>query len=76
MLYDKLDYLQEKLLYFDTDSKINIDDGTKNIITGDMLGELTDELSGEATTQFVTRDRNRNLIVLIMEIISKNQLLH
>lgn len=76
MLYDKLDYLQEKLLYFDTDSKINIDDGTKNIITGDMLGELTDELSGEATTQFVPRDRNRNLIVLIMEIISKNQLLH
>ena len=31
MLYDKLDYLQEKVLYFDTDSIIYIDDGTKNI---------------------------------------------
>ena len=47
MLCDKLDYLQEKVLYFD------IDDGTINIKTGDMLGELTDELSGEAITQVV-----------------------
>ena len=31
MLYDKLDYLQEKVLYFDTDSIIYIDDGTKNV---------------------------------------------
>ena len=29
MLYDKLDYLQEKVLYFDTDSIIYIDDGSK-----------------------------------------------
>ena len=51
MVYDKLDYLQEKVLYFvDTDSIIHIDDGTKNIKTGDMLGELTDKLSGEAIT--------------------------
>ena len=53
MLYDKLDYLQEKVLYFDTDSIIYNDNGTKNIKTGDMLGELTDELSGKAITQFV-----------------------
>ena len=55
MLYDKLDFLQEKLLYLDTDSNTQyIDDGTKNIKTGDMLGELTGELSGEAITQFVS----------------------
>ena len=54
MLYDKLDYLQEKVLYFDIDSIIYIDDGTKNIETGDLLGEMTDELSGKAITQFVS----------------------
>ena len=47
MLYDKLDYLQKKVLYFDTDSIIYTDDGTKHIETGDMLGEMTDELSGK-----------------------------
>ena len=54
MLYDKLDYLQEKALYCDTDSIIYIDDGTKNIKTGDMLGEMTDELSGKKIKQFVS----------------------
>ena len=54
LLYDKRDYLQEKVLYFDTDSIIYIDNGTKNIKTGDMLGELTDELSGKTITQFVS----------------------
>ena len=44
MLYSKLDYLKEKVLYFDTDSIIYIDDGTKNVKTGDMLGYLIDEL--------------------------------
>lgn len=34
MLYDKLDYQQEKVLYFDTDSIIFIDDETKNVETG------------------------------------------
>ena len=47
MLYDKLDYLNEKVLYFDTDSIIYVDDGTKHIETGDMLGDMTDELSGK-----------------------------
>ena len=37
-LYDKLSYLQDRVLYFDTDSIIYKDDGRKNIETGDMLG--------------------------------------
>ena len=44
MLYDKLDYLNEKVIYFDTDSIIYADDRTKNIETGDMLGDMTDEI--------------------------------
>ena len=54
MLYDKLDYLQEKVLNFDTDSIIYVDDGTKHIETGDMLGDMTDELSGKEITNFVS----------------------
>ena len=54
MLHDKLNYLQEKVLYFDTDSIIYVDDGTKNVKTGDMLGEMTDELSGKRITDFVS----------------------
>ena len=47
-LYEKLDYLVDQVLYFDTDSVVYIDrpDG-KKIQTGDMLGEMTDELNGE-----------------------------
>ena len=54
MLYNKLDYLKEEVLYFDTDSIICIDDGTKSIETGDMLGDMTDELSGKKITSFVS----------------------
>ena len=54
MLYDKLDDLNEKVIYFDTDSIIYIDDGTKKIETGDMLGNLTDELEGKKMTSFVS----------------------
>ena len=55
MLYDKLDYLQEKVLYFDTDSIIYMDDdGTKNVKTGDMLGDMTNELSGKGITNFAS----------------------
>ena len=54
MLYDKLDYLQERVLYFDTDSIIYADNGRKHIETRDMLGKLTDELSGNAMTHFVS----------------------
>ena len=52
MLYNKLDYLKEKVLYFDTDSIIYANDGTKHIKTGDMLGDMTDELSGKGITNF------------------------
>ena len=54
MLYDKLDYLNEKVLYFDTDSIIYVDDGTKTVKTGDMLGDMTDEFSGKGITNFVS----------------------
>ena len=42
MLYNKLDYLNEQVLYFDTDSIVYADDGTKQIGTVDMLGDMTD----------------------------------
>ena len=45
MLYNKLD---------DTDSIIYADDGTKNIETGDMLGDMTDEISGKGISSFVS----------------------
>ena len=54
MLYNKLDYLKEKVLYFDTDSIIYADDGTKNVKTGDMLGDMTAEISGKEITNFVS----------------------
>ena len=54
MLYNKLDYLKEKVLYFDTDSIIYADDGTKNIETGDMLGDMTDEISGKRINSFIS----------------------
>ena len=54
MLYEKLDYLNKKVLYFDTDSIIYVDDGTKTIKTGDMLGDMTDELSGKTINSFVS----------------------
>ena len=54
MLYNKLDCLKEKVLYFDTDSIIYVDNGTKNVKTGDMLGNMTDELSGKGITNFVS----------------------
>ena len=45
MLFDKLDYLGGQVLYFDTDSIVFIDrPGGKQIVCGDMLGEMTDEL--------------------------------
>ena len=53
MLYNKLDYLKEKVLYFDTDSIIYVDNGTKNVKIGDMLGDMTDEISGKGITNFV-----------------------
>ena len=54
MLYNKLDYLKEKVLYFDTDSIIYADDGIKNIKSGDMLGDMTDEISGKRINSFAS----------------------
>ena len=54
MLYNKLDYLNEKVLYFDTDSIIYADEGTKNIETGDMLGDMTHEISGKGISSFAS----------------------
>ena len=54
MLYDKLDFLEKRVIYYDTDSIIYIDDGKKKIDTGDMLGHLTDELGGKTISSFVS----------------------
>lgn len=48
LMYDKLDYLDKQVLYFDTDSMVYIESlNSKKIETGDMLGEMTDELDNE-----------------------------
>ena len=52
MLYNKLDRLQEKVLHSDTDSIIYVDNGTKVVKTGDMFGEMTNELSSKGITHF------------------------
>ena len=55
MLYNKLNYLKEKVLYFDTDSIIiYASDGTKNVKTGNMLGDMTDEISGKGINSFAS----------------------
>ena len=54
MLYDKLDCLQKRVIYFDTDSIIYADDRTKHIETGDMVSDMTNELSGKKITNFVS----------------------
>ena len=62
MLYDKLDYLKDKVLYFDTDSIVFVDDGKKSIKTGDMLGDMTDEISGIGINSFVSTKQALNHI--------------
>ena len=71
MLYNKLDYLNEKVLYFDTDSIIYADDGTKNVKTGDMLGDMTNEISGKESP--ISSQQDLNHIVSNMVITNKNQ---
>ena len=46
-LYEMLDKLGDKVLYYDTDSIVYIDNGTNKIETGCMLGEWTDELGND-----------------------------
>ena len=46
-LYDLLDLLQERVLYYDTDSVVYVHEPSKpDPPLGDYLGDLTDELNG------------------------------
>ena len=54
-LYDLLDLLQERVLYYDTDSVIYVHKpGKPNPPLGNYLGDLTDELNGDYITSFVS----------------------
>ena len=53
-LYEMLDYLEEKVIYYDTDSIVYVDDGTKSVKTGCLLGDWTDELGGNYITNWVS----------------------
>jgi hypothetical protein len=53
-LYDVLDMLQERVLYYDTDSVIYVSRPNQpELPTGPYLGQLTDELGGDYITTFV-----------------------
>ena len=54
-LYDLLDLLQERVLYYDTDSVVYVHQpGKPEPPLGDYLGDLTDELDGDYITTFVS----------------------
>ena len=54
-LYDLLDLLQERALYYDTDSVIYVSEpGKPDPPLGNYLGDLTDELNGDHITEFVS----------------------
>ena len=54
-LYDLLDLLQERVLYYDTDSVVFVHEpGKPEPPLGDYLGDLTDELNGDYITTFVS----------------------
>lgn len=53
-LYKAMDQLEQQVVYHDTDSIIYIDDGINNIKNGCMLGEWTDELSGDNIVEFIS----------------------
>ena len=54
-LYDLLDLLQERALYYDTDSVIYVHQPDKpDPPLGNYLGDLTDELNGDYITSFVS----------------------
>ena len=54
-LYETLEVLQERVLYYDTDSVIFISKpGEPEPSTGRYLGELTDELNGGHITTFIS----------------------
>ena len=54
-LYDELDMLQERVLYYDTDSVIYLSQpGQPEPRFGNYIGDLTDELGGEHITVFAS----------------------
>ena len=54
-LYDLLDLLQERVLYYDTDSVIYVHQpGKPDPPLGNYLGDLTDELNGDYITSFAS----------------------
>ncbi len=54
-LYDLLDMLQERVLYYDTDSVIYVSKpGEPEPPLGNYLGDLTDELDGDYITTFMS----------------------
>ena len=54
-LYGLLDLLQERVLYYDTDSVIYVHEpGKPEPPLGNYLGDLTDELDGDYITTFVS----------------------
>ena len=54
-LYDLLDLLQERVLYYDTDSVIYVHEpGKPDPPLGNYLGDLTDELNGDYITSFIS----------------------
>lgn len=59
-LFDTLDFLQKRVLYFDTDSIIFIkdDDPLFNPQVGKYLGEFKDELGGGNILEFCSGSRN------------------
>ena len=60
-LYDLLDLLQERVLYYDTDSVIYVHEpGKPDPPLGDYLGDLTDELDpGDYITTFISGGRDK-----------------
>ena len=54
-LYDLLDLLQERVLYYDTDSVVYVHEpGKPDPPLGEYLGDLTDELNGGYITTFMS----------------------
>jgi hypothetical protein len=57
-LYEILDYLGDKVTYYDIDSIVYIDDGTKEIKTGCLLGDWIDELGCNYIIDWVSTGPN------------------
>ena len=54
-LYDELEMVQERVLYYDTDSVIYLSQpGQPKLRLGNYIGDLTDELGGEHITVFAS----------------------